>query len=121
MQVASKSKLLTTSETFMKGITHLYNNQYSRLPCYAGYVSCAVDALGCVSPCDNFDGNENIRNKSLEEIWKSQAFQQLRNLVENCNSQCWDTTHAELNIRCSRWGFMREFNQILKEIRFYLT
>jgi len=115
----SRTKLLTTSSIFIKEIPNLYRNHSNKLPCYAGYISCAVDALGWVSPCDNFDGEENLRDKSLEEIWKSSSFQRLRQNVYNCNSCCWDTTHAELNIRCSAREFFKEFGQILKETNFY--
>lgn len=118
---ASQTKLLTTSSTFMKAILNLYKNHPHRLRCYAGYISCAIDALGKVSPCDNFDGNENLRNKPLEEIWRSSSFQHLRNQVHDCASKCWDTTHTELNIRSSVWGFIREFNQTLKDMRFYFS
>lgn len=121
INATSQTKLLTNSHTFVGGILNLYNGNYRRLPCYAGYISCAIDAFGRVSPCDNFDGDESLRNKSLEKIWKSQSFQQLRQLVANCNSKCWDTTHAELNIRCSTLGFIQKISQILKEIYFYFS
>jgi MoaA/NifB/PqqE/SkfB family radical SAM enzyme len=119
INAASRTKLLTNSITFLKGILSLYKGQPSILRCYAGYVSCAIDAFGRVSPCDNFDGDESLRNKPFEEVWKSRSFQQLRKLVDNCDSRCWDTTHTVINIRCSTWGFMQEFTQILKEICFY--
>ena len=121
ISAASQTKLLTTSLSFMEGIPNLYDTQYVRLPCYAGYISCAVDALGWVSPCEDIDGDENLRNKSLEEIWKSSSFQQLREQAHNCTSKCWDTTHTELNIRCSGWGFMEQFSQIRKEMNFYFS
>ena len=121
IRAASQTKLLTTSLSFMEGIPNLYDTQHCRLPCYAGYISCAVNALGWVSPCEDIEGNENLRDKSLEEIWNSLSFQQLRQKVHNCTSKCWDTTHTELNIRCSRWWFMREFGQILKEIHLYFS
>jgi len=121
LHAVSKTKLLTTSSTFMKGIINLFKGPPYRMSCYAGYISCAIDALGLVSPCDNFDGKENLRDKPFEEIWKSPAFQHLREKVHNCSSKCWDTTHTELNIRCSGWRFMKQFGQILKEIHFYFS
>jgi len=121
IRAASRTKLLTTSLSFMEGIPNLYDSQYCRVPCYAGYISCTVNALGWVSPCEDIEGNENLRSKSLEEIWRSSSFQQLREQVHNCMSKCWDTTHTELNIRCSLRGFVKEFRQVLKEINFYLS
>ena len=121
IKALSQSKLLTVSTFFLKGIVNLYNGQFRKIPCYAGYISCAIDPFGRVSPCDNFDGNESLRNKSLEEIWKSSSFQRLRQKVHNCTSKCWDTTHTELSIRCSLRRFIQEFGQILKEIGFYFS
>ena len=114
------SKLLSNSSEFLKGFSSLYGIHYKRKPCFAGYISCSVDSLGWVSPCEDIDGNENLRDKSLENILKSKAFEKLRKKVHKCSSKCWDTTHTEINIRCSTQGFVRQFYQILKEAYFYL-
>lgn len=118
---ASRAKLRTISPTFAKGIPHLYGGERLKWLCYAGYISCAIDPFGMVSPCRDMDGLESIRYKPLEEIWTSSSFQQLRQRVDNCTSNCWDTLNAELAIRCSGRGLLREFSQILKEFRYYLT
>lgn len=118
---ASRAKLHTISSTFAKGIPHLYDGERPKWLCYAGYISCAIDPFGMVSPCRDMDGIESVRNKPLEEIWNSSSFQQLRQRVDNCTSNCWDTLNAELAIRCSGCGLLREFGQILKEFRYYLT
>lgn len=119
IRMALRSKLLTNSVTFLKGIGNLYKNRYLRLPCSAGYMSCAVDPLGRVSPCDDFEGKDSLRDKPLEEIWKSQSFNQLRQRVQNCAFKCWDSTHAEINIRCSPKIFFQELSQIFKELKYY--
>lgn len=118
---ASRAKLHTISSTFAKGIPHLYDGERLKWLCYAGYISCAIDPFGMVSPCRDIDGLESIRNKPLEEIWSSSSFQQLRQRVRHCTSNCWDTFNTELGIRCSGRGLLREFSQILKEFRYYLT
>jgi MoaA/NifB/PqqE/SkfB family radical SAM enzyme len=116
----SKSRLLTNSRTFLKGILPFYQKQHNKFKCYAGYVSCAIDALGRVSPCENFDGQESLRNKRFEEIWREPSFQQLRQKVRDCQECCWDSTHGEINIRCSLRGLLKEFPQVIREQFFYL-
>ena len=116
----SKTKLLTNSSTFINGMLRIEKEKVIGLPCYAGYVSCAIDAFGWVSVCDNLDGYENLKDRPLEKIWSSESFQKLRQSVKNCKSKCWDTSHAELNIRCSNLGFLKELSRIYKEMRFYL-
>lgn len=114
------SRLLTNSGMFLDGIAGAVSADHRRLPCYAGYVSCAVDAHGEVSVCDNFDGIGNLKEKTFEQIWRSEVFQEARKKVQCCAARCWDSTHAELNIRCSLRGFIRGARQILKEVDFYL-
>jgi len=121
IRVASQTKLLTNSTIFLKGIEQLYGGSFPRFRCYSGYISCAIDAFGRVSPCDNFEGVESIRDKPLEQIWNSPAFQNLRCKVQECKTNCWDTTHGELNIRCSLRGLMHELDHVCKEIKFYLS
>lgn len=120
MKAISKTKLFTNSSTFIRGISKLGNRGELKQLCHAGYISCAVDPFGYVSPCDGFDGKMNLRDRPFEEIWSSGSFQELRRLATSCKSGCWDTTHAELNIRCSGLGFLKELPQIFKEMRFYL-
>ena len=119
IKAASQADLLTNSRTFLEGVT-LPWAQAPRLDCYSGYISCAVDAFGWVSPCDGLHGEENLRQKPLEKIWQSPSFQRLRSRVHNCDNPCWDTTHTELNIRCSGKYWIKEFRQIFKEMVFYL-
>jgi AdoMet-dependent heme synthase len=121
IKAASKTRLLTNSRTFLEGMPVLSSAKACGLDCYAGYVSCAVDPYGRVSPCDNFDGQESVRRqKPLEEIWQSASFRNLRTKVQHCDNLCWDTTHTELNIRCSGKYCAKELRQIIKEIRYYL-
>jgi len=105
----------------LNGIPKMLNKNNKRLPCYAGYVSCAIDPNGRVSPCEDMDGVESVRDKPLEDIWKSlPSFQELRKRAHGCTSNCWDTTHTELNIRCSIKGLVWESGQILNDVDYYL-
>ena len=120
MRAISKTNLKTSSKTYIKGIPNVFDKLGNMLPCYAGYVSCVIDPLGRVSPCEDFDGIENVRSKPLEDIWRSSSFQELRERVHNCPSTCWDTTHTELNIRYSMKYMVREFRQTLMDVDYYL-
>jgi MoaA/NifB/PqqE/SkfB family radical SAM enzyme len=119
-RAVSQTKLLTNSDTFINGMLCPDKEKLIRLPCYAGYISCAIDEFGWVSACDNLDGKMNLKDRPLEQIWGSESFQKLRQSVKNCKSKCWDTSHAELNIRCSNLGFLKELSRIYQETRFYL-
>ncbi|MBL7197689.1 MAG: radical SAM protein [Candidatus Omnitrophica bacterium] len=119
MKVIAKANLETLSKTYINGIPDIINKNYNQFPCYTGYVSCAIDPFGRVSPCEDIIGKESVRDNSLENIWKSLSFQELRNKAHNCSS-CWDTTHAELNIRCSIRGIVQEFGKIIKDVNYYL-
>ena len=120
MMAISKTNLKTLSKTYIEGIPRVFNRNNDMLPCYAGYVSCAIDPFGRVSPCEDIEGVDSIRDKPLEDIWKSHSFRELCKKASNCSCNCWDTSHAELNIRCSTKGLVSEFGQILKDIDYYL-
>jgi len=120
MRAISKTNLKTLSKTYINGIPKVLNENNMGFPCYAGYISCAIDPFGKVSPCEDFDGIENVRDKPLEDIWKSPSFQELRKRAHSCTSNCWDTTHTELNIRCSIKGLVWESGQILNDMDYYL-
>jgi len=120
MRAISKTNLKTLSKTYIRGIPKMLNKNNKRFSCYAGYVSCSIDPFGRVSPCEEIDGVESVRDKQLEDIWKSPSFQELRKRVHSCTSNCWDTTHTELNVRCSIKGLFSEFRQILNDMDYYL-
>lgn len=121
IKFSSQTRISTNSSLFLNGIKDYFRGRTRNLPCYAGYISCAIDSFGNVSPCDNFDGVENIKDKPLEEIWYSESFQSLRRLVEDCRESCWDTTHGELNIRCRLRYLFLNFPQLIKEVNFYFS
>lgn len=120
MNEISKTNIQTISGSFAKGIPLFFQSRKNTKHCYAGYISCAIDPLGYVSPCDNMDGIETVRDKKLEDIWRSYSFKQLRSKVHRCQSNCWDTTHAELNLRCSLYNSLKELDKILKDLDYYL-
>lgn len=119
LKVLSKSRLLTNSRTFINGIVDVYEGKFCQEQCFAGYVSCSIDPLGKVTPCDSTDNGLDVRKNTLEEIWNSGRFQKLRQNVQSCSSLCWDSTHAEINIRCANWGLFKEFKQAIRELNFY--
>jgi MoaA/NifB/PqqE/SkfB family radical SAM enzyme len=119
IKALSKSTLLTNSKTFINGISGVYKGKFAQRHCFAGYISCTIDAFGNVSACDNSDSFENVRERSLEEIWRSAGFQRLREKVKSCPCQCWDSTHAEINIRCTNIGLLKEIRQVARELDYY--
>jgi len=116
-----KSKLITNSSYFLSNIITTYLSKGKRYDCYAGYISCAIDALGYVSVCDNFNGILNIKDKSLEQIWKSDTLKESRIVSCNCTNNCWDTTHGELNIICSMNWMFRDIGKVIKNFKFYFN
>jgi len=118
MKAAAQSKLLTTSPMFLSNIATFYSRP-PKFQCYAGYVACAVDPFGMVSPCVDMEGTVSVREKPLEAIWRSKEFHALRKQVHHCNSSCWDTTNAELSIRLRLSSLIRDFALTWRDIVFY--
>ena len=115
---AAREGVTTNSARFFNGMAATVEGRVPRLPCYAGYISCAVDPFGRVSVCDDFDGAESIRDKSFRQIWEGPALALQREKVLACPG-CWDTTHAELNLRCLHPWSLASLGQIGRDLRFY--
>lgn len=115
----AKTKILTNPLIFLK---HRSKSKMVKkhLPCYAGYISCAVDALGYVSACENQKSSCSLKENTLKQIWNSCEFQKLREDAITCDCNCWDSTHTALNFRCSAYGLLKESIQILRETAFYM-
>lgn len=116
----ARSPVQSTSNQFFDGMANLYRPPASNFYCYAGWAIAVVDAQGNVAACFDKPGARNVRDASLDAIWRSQAFQEHRQLVRHCDRACWDTTNAELSLRLSLRGMLREPVQTLRDIRFYL-
>ena len=116
---AKKMEVRIPSDAFLDGIPRFYTQAPPFHRCYAGYISCAVSPSGKVTPCADMDSELNVRNLPLDEIWKSFLFQQLRDNVINCTRRCWDTTNAELSIRCTISGLLREIRRNFSDLLRY--
>lgn len=112
--------LESTSEPFFKGITNLYRPPASNFYCYAGYAITTIDAQGNLSACFDKAGMANVRDRPLHELWRSDEFQQHRQLVRNCDVACWDTTNAELSLRLSIRSFLRYPKASFNALRYYM-
>jgi MoaA/NifB/PqqE/SkfB family radical SAM enzyme len=118
-RLAFQKKIRISSNYFINGISPFFKEKSSSLNCHAGYISCAINPKGFVSPCIGMESVLNVQENSLEEIWRSFLFQNMRNRVKSCHEHCWDTTNAELAIKCTFRGVGGELKNILKDIRTY--
>ncbi len=117
--ISKKIGLRTSSARFLQGIPRTYIEPLRWHTCYAGYASCAISPWGDVSPCVDMDSSLNVHDTPLDEIWKSAAFQQLREKVDRCRNPCWDTTNTEIAIRFSLSGILAEFKTMLQDLSIY--
>jgi MoaA/NifB/PqqE/SkfB family radical SAM enzyme len=118
VRVAARSKMQTTSTMFFSGITQLYSKP-KRFRCYAGYAACAINPNGTVTPCCDMESALSVRDKPLEEIWRSPEFHGLRKKVERCDSSCWDTTNTELSLRLRPGALIIDALQTWRDVEFY--
>jgi len=118
MKAAAHSRIQSTAPMFLSGIAQLYTKP-RRFKCYAGYAACAVTPSGIVVPCCDMEGAISVRDKPLDEIWRSEEFKQLRRQVSHCNSSCWDTTNAELSLRLRPASLIGDLLETWRDIGFY--
>lgn len=118
IEAARRSNLQTTSTTFFSGISRLYADPH-RFRCYAGYAACAVDPEGRVSPCCDMDSELTVRDRPLDEIWRSPEFEAMRARVRTCSQSCWDTTNTELSLHLSLRAMLADIPQTWRDVWFY--
>ncbi|MBU1738365.1 MAG: radical SAM protein [Proteobacteria bacterium] len=118
-KLAAEKGIRTSSDIFLGSITDFYHEPLRWHDCYAGYASCAVSPWGEVSPCVDLPSTLDLHEKSLDTIWRSAEFQQLRNKVDSCAGRCWDTTNAEIAIRFTTAGLLGELWTILHDLKTY--
>jgi MoaA/NifB/PqqE/SkfB family radical SAM enzyme len=116
---ARKRGMRISSGPFIEGIPLLYRRDTPFHACYAGYITCSVSPWGEVSPCADIDNRQTIHDATLEEIWRSPDFQSLRKRVRECTRQCWDTTNAELALRCTPAGFFHTLGDSVRDLLLY--
>jgi len=112
------SPLLTNSVGFLRRSSELYNSGPT-FNCYAGYAVGSVSSKGDVLPCSDFGEGINVREMSLEQIWRSPRFHEIRRKVHTCSSNCWDTTHTELSLRLSTRSRAASLSDTWRDLRFY--
>ncbi len=75
---------------FNYGIINFIAGKPRLLPCEMGSSSFYLDPYGIIRPCNGRDeimGNLNVQ--SFEEIWHSKKAAEVRELVRNCDKNCW--------------------------------
>ncbi len=112
------SGLLTTSAEFLNGIADLYSTPRA-FRCCAGWASVAVGPTGFVTPCADMGGVLSVRQRPLDEIWRSREFHEQRRRVRCCSSACWDTTNTELSLRLSPGALIGEFLRNWRDVKYY--
>ncbi|MBP8132390.1 MAG: radical SAM protein [Candidatus Hydrogenedentes bacterium] len=115
----AKTNLETTLDQFFDGITDHYRPPATNFYCYAGFAIMVVGPQGYVSACFDKDSPMNVRETPLDEIWRSRAFHEHRQLARHCDRACWDTANTELSMRLSVLRALREPRKLISAIRYY--
>ncbi|MHA1783140.1 MAG: radical SAM/SPASM domain-containing protein [Promethearchaeota archaeon] len=75
---------------FNYGIINYIKGNKRLLPCEMGISSFYLDPFGEIRPCNVLEETMgNLKEKSFDEIWNGKEAERIRNLVRNCNKNCW--------------------------------
>jgi radical SAM protein with 4Fe4S-binding SPASM domain len=80
---------------FNFGLINYINQEKRLLPCKAGTENFFLDPFGNILPCNAmeekywFASMGNLNKDSFKEIWSGDAAKKVREMVENCNKNCW--------------------------------
>lgn len=75
---------------FNYGLANYIRGNERLLPCEVGSDLFFMDPYGEIRPCNGMEESMgNIRAQSFDNIWNSEAAQNVRAKVGKCNKQCW--------------------------------
>jgi MoaA/NifB/PqqE/SkfB family radical SAM enzyme len=93
------NKLLTSKSPkkwfrayFNHGLINYINDKPRLLPCDMSFDTFFIDPFGDVMPCNGTQEKEvmgNLGNATWEEIWSSEAADEVRAKVRSCERNCW--------------------------------
>ena len=77
---------------FNFGLKNYINGGKRLLPCEAGTVFFYMDPFGEIRPCNGMEVSMgNLKYAPFEKIWNSEEAKKVRDLVANCDKNCWMT------------------------------
>jgi len=77
---------------FNYGLINYIKGNKRLLPCEMGKDGFFLDPYGDVLACNGMDKKEsmgNLREQSWDEIWDSERAEEIRQMVKNCEKNCW--------------------------------
>lgn len=77
---------------FNHGLINYIYGQKRLLPCDMSFDTFFIDPYGDVMPCNGTKEKEvmgNLNEQSWEELWNSEAAEQVRKKVRHCDRNCW--------------------------------
>lgn len=91
IELKKKKKLIDCSFKYLKLLNSYFANKENTISCFAGYSSCTVDCYGNIYPCI-LGGPivSNIKDIPLEECWRSNKFNKVREKIKTCNRCYWN-------------------------------
>lgn len=91
---------ISASSMFIEGILEYYKNPAKLVyPCFAGYLTIDIFQDGSVHGCGNLPSFANVKDASLQEIWKSASAQKNRDdMASGKCPNCYLSSKMELAI-----------------------
>jgi len=103
------------------GLLRYIQGRRRAIPCYAGFESFFVDPWGRVLACNGSPTPwvmGDLKNQEFDEIWNSEQAERVRELVRNCNRNCW---MAGSSVPAMRKNILKPFLWVMNnKINLYL-
>lgn len=92
---------IDTTVDYLKLFNDSFAGKLLPLPCFAGYVTYAIDPYGNIYPCFSWiemkRSAANIREVSLKDYWHSEGMREVRKKTKKCRACFWNN-QTELNV-----------------------
>lgn len=108
---------------FNHGLIHYIHGNPRRLPCRMGFDTFFIDPYGDVMPCNGTEEKEvmgNLNRQSWEQLWRSEAAENVRAKVRRCRRNCWMIGSASPAMKryfpvCAAWVLWHKLKSLFTE------
>ncbi|MFB6088291.1 MAG: radical SAM/SPASM domain-containing protein [Candidatus Aenigmatarchaeota archaeon] len=89
IELKNRYGIINNSKRYFELVPKYFERKQDFKPgkCLAGYMGLNIDPYGDISIC-GFGPNINVKDDSIENLWKSKEFKETRKRIKNCERPC---------------------------------
>jgi len=101
IKLKKEEGIIDNSIRYLEDVKKYFRGEPKSSSCSAGLTTCVIDSFGYVYPCYGYyimqNAIDNIKDKSIKEIWFSEKYNRIRKDLFQCKKCLWNC-HGEFDV-----------------------